>query len=61
MTAYRKPNLMQASRRSAIGTVSVAHEMLKMQNDPPRVIEIAGEGMQSFRLATSVKDGVANL
>jgi hypothetical protein len=35
--------------------------MLKVQNDPPRVIEIAGEGMQSFRLSTSVKDRTANL
>ena len=35
--------------------------MLKMQNDPLRVIGIASEGVESFRLAASVKDGVANL
>jgi len=61
VTACEDPNLMQAPRRSAKGTVSVAHEMLKVQNDPPRVIEITGEGTQSFRLSTSVKDGTANL
>jgi hypothetical protein len=34
--------------------------MLKMQNDP-LYIEIASEGMQSFRLGASVEDRATNL
>ena len=51
---------MQAARGRAIGAVSVANEILKMQNDPPRVIEIAGERMQSLWRVAPTNDGAAN-
>jgi hypothetical protein len=35
--------------------------MLKMQDDSLQVIEINGEGVQSFGCAAPMKDGVANL
>ena len=52
---------MQASRGGAIGIVSIAHEVLKVQDDSLQVIEINGEGVQSFQRAAPTKDGVANL
>lgn len=58
---YGNPDLMQASRGGAIGIVSVAQEVLKVQDDSPQVIEINGEGVQSFGRAALVKDRVANL
>ena len=45
VTAHGSPDLMQASRGRTISAVSIAHEMLKLQNDPLWVIEIASEGM----------------
>jgi hypothetical protein len=61
MAPYGNPDLMQASRGGAIGIVSIAHEVLKVQDDSPQVIEINGEGVQSFGRAAPTKDGVANL
>jgi hypothetical protein len=52
---------MQAPRDGAIGIVSIAQEVLKVQDDSLQVIEINGEGVQSFGRAALVKDGVANL
>ena len=52
---------MQASRGGAIGIVSIAHEVLIVQDDSIQVIEINGEGVQSFRLAAPMKYEVANL
>ena len=51
---------MQAPRVGAIGAVSVAHEILKMENDPLGVIEIAGERMQSLWRVAPTDDGAAN-
>jgi hypothetical protein len=45
MAAYENPNLMQANGRVAKGVSLIAIEMFKMQHDPLRVIEIAGERM----------------
>ena len=53
---------MQALRRDgAIGGVSIAQEVLKVQDDSLQVVEINGEGVQSFGRAAPVKEGVANL
>ena len=52
---------MQASRGGAIGIVSIAHEVLIVQDDSIQVIEINGEEVQSFRLAAPMKYEVANL
>ena len=51
---------MQAPRVGAIGAVSVTHEILKMENDPLGVIEIAGERMQSLWRVAPTDDGAAN-
>jgi hypothetical protein len=52
---------MQAPRDGAKGIVSIAHEVLIVQDDSIQVIEINGEGVQSFRLAAPMKYEVANL
>ena len=52
---------MQASRGGAIGIVSFAYEVLIVQDDSVQVIEINGEGVQSFRLAAPMKYEGANL
>ena len=52
---------MQAAGGRAIGAVSVAHEVLKMQNDPARVVRITGESVQGFRCVAHVIDRIANL
>jgi hypothetical protein len=61
MPPYGNPDLMQAPRDGAIGIVSFAYEVLIVQDDSVQVIEINGEGVQSFRLAASMKYEVANL
>jgi hypothetical protein len=53
--------LMQASRGGAIAIASFAYEVLIMEDDSVQVIEINGEGVQSFRLAAPKKYEVANL
>jgi len=58
---YGNPDLMQASRGVAIGIVSIAHEVLEVQDDSLQVIEINGEGVQSFGGTAPTKDEVANL
>jgi hypothetical protein len=58
---YGNPDLMQAPRDGAIGIISIAQEVLKVQDDSLQVIEINGEGVQSFGRAAPMKDGVANL
>jgi hypothetical protein len=60
VATYVNINLMQTPGGGACA-VSIAHEMLKMQDDPLRVIRVACEGVQSFWGAAPVKDGVANL
>ena len=60
MGACGNPDLMQAPRGNAIGAVAIAHEMLKVQNDALGVVEIGGEGVQSFRVAALPIDRVAN-
>jgi hypothetical protein len=61
VSARGSPDLMQASPTPTISAISIAHEMLKMQNDPLQVIEIDSEGVESFRLGASVEDRVTNL
>jgi len=58
---YGNPDLMQAPRDGAIGIVSFAYEVLIMKEHSVQVIEINGEGVQSFRLAAPTKYEVANL
>jgi len=60
MAACGNIHLMQAAGGIAIGAVSIAHEVLKMQDDPPRVVGITGEWVQSLRCAAPVIDRVAN-
>ena len=45
VAADESPNLMQAARWAAKSVSLIAIEMLKMQNDPLRVFQIAGERM----------------
>jgi hypothetical protein len=52
---------MQAPRCGAIGIVSIAQEVLKVQDDALQVIEINGEGVQSSGRVAPMNDEVANL
>jgi hypothetical protein len=53
---------MQAPRRDgAIGVVSIAYEVLEVQDHSLQVVKIFGEGVQSFRFAAPVKYEVAHL
>jgi hypothetical protein len=45
VASHGNPDLMQAPRCGAIGIVSIAHEVLKVQDDALQVIEINGEGV----------------
>ena len=53
--------MMQASRGGAIAIASFTYEVLIMEDDSVQVIEINGEGVQSFTLAAPMKHEVANL
>jgi hypothetical protein len=61
VAACGNPDLMQAPRDGAIGIVSFAQEVLKVQDDSLQVIEINGKSVQSFGRTAPMKDGVANL
>jgi hypothetical protein len=61
MTVRGNPDLVQTPQVGAIGALSITHEMLKMQDDPFEVIEIACEGVQGSRRAAPVKDAVTNV
>jgi hypothetical protein len=60
MTSSGNPDLMQTARRGAKAAVSIADEVLKVQDDPLEAIGIAREGVQSFRVVALVKDRLAN-
>jgi hypothetical protein len=60
MTSSGNPDLMQTARGRAKAAVSIAQEVLKVQDDPLEVIGIAREGVQGFRVVARVKDRLAN-
>src|SRR5262249_48712257 len=50
---YGNPDLMQAPGERAIGIVSIAQEMLKVQDDSLQVVETSTRGRETWREETS--------